>query len=111
MDSFESIVAYVLERQGYWVRTSVKVELTKAEKVKIGRRTCPRWELDVVGYMGGKNKLLVLECKSFLNSSGVCVETFMGNCPKDENRYKLFFDQNLRNTVLSRLETQLTESG
>jgi len=35
---------------GYWVRTSVKVDLTKEEKVQIGRPSSPRWELDIVGY-------------------------------------------------------------
>ena len=34
MDSFESLVATLLGREGFWVRSSFKVELTKAEKVE-----------------------------------------------------------------------------
>ena len=50
MDSFEAVVAAILNRQGYWTQTCVKVELTKSEKVEIGRHSSPRWELDVVAY-------------------------------------------------------------
>jgi hypothetical protein len=32
MDAFEIIVGQCLEEKGYWVRHSVKVELTKEEK-------------------------------------------------------------------------------
>jgi hypothetical protein len=59
MDSFEAVVAAIFQRQGYWTQTSVKVELTKAEKVAIKRPSSPRWELDVVGYRGASNELLV----------------------------------------------------
>jgi hypothetical protein len=44
MDAFEQVVAEILWTQGYWVRTSVKVNLTKAEKVHIDRSSSPRWE-------------------------------------------------------------------
>jgi len=37
---------------GFWVRTSVKVELTKEEKCLIGRHSSPQWELDIVSYNG-----------------------------------------------------------
>ncbi len=32
MDSFESVAAAILQRQGYWTQASVNVELTKQEK-------------------------------------------------------------------------------
>lgn len=48
MDAFESIVAWVLEQEGYWVRTSYKVNLTKSEKRNIGRPSSPRWEIDML---------------------------------------------------------------
>ena len=48
MDAFEQVVAEILWMEGYWVRTSVKVELTKAEKYLIGLPSAPRWELDIV---------------------------------------------------------------
>lgn len=32
MDAFEQVVGEILWREDYWVRTSVKVELTKEDK-------------------------------------------------------------------------------
>ena len=32
MDTFEQVVGEILRREGYWVRTSVKVELTNEGK-------------------------------------------------------------------------------
>jgi hypothetical protein len=101
----------MLQRQGYWTQTSVKVELTKAEKRVIGRYSSPRWELDIVAYRGRSNELLVVECKSFLDSLGVQVATFQRGNPEDAKRYKLFFDNTLRRVVLQRLRRQLVEAG
>ncbi len=109
MDAFESVVAALLVRRGYWVQTSVKVELTKAEKVQIGRHSSPRWELDVVGYRGADHELLVLECKSYLDSVGVYYEHLAN--PREKSRYKLFTEPVLRRTVLKRLETQFVDAG
>jgi len=50
MDAFEQVVEEILWREGYWVRTSVKVELTREEKIAIELPSSPRWELDVVAY-------------------------------------------------------------
>lgn len=109
MDSFEDVVATVLDRAGFWVRTSVKVNLTREEKHAIGRPSAPRWELDIVAYSGLENELLVVECKSYLDSAGVRAGSFDGPKAAAETRYKLFSDAVLRGVVLSRLETQLVE--
>lgn len=111
MDSFEQVVATILERLGYWVRTSVKVALTADEKREIKRPSSPRWELDVVAYSGSRNELLVVECKSYLDSYGVRSTSFDGPKAEEETRYKLFSDEVLRRVVLSRLEAQLVEQG
>jgi len=111
MDAFEAVVASILQRQGYWTLTSVKVELTKAEKRDIGRHSSPRWELDVVAYRGRDNELRVVECKSFLDSLGVRCDAFNGTNARAERRYKLFCDATLRRVVLRRLEEQLVEAG
>jgi hypothetical protein len=103
LDSFESIVASSLVRRGFWTMTSVTVDLSKAEKRRIGRHTSPRWELDVVAYCAANNELLVMECKSFLDSVGVRCATFEGKNPKDAKRYKLFLEPTLRRVVLTRL--------
>ena len=111
MDSFESLIANILEYEGYWVYPSFKVELTSTEKKKIGKPTCPRWEIDLLAYKGRYNELLVVECKSFLDSTGVRYRGFNGTDKKDAKRYKLFNDLNLRRTILKRVVKQLVESG
>ena len=58
---YDGLVSEILWMEGYWVRTSVKVELTKDEKRKIGRPSAPRWELDIVAYSGRDNVLRVVE--------------------------------------------------
>jgi hypothetical protein len=111
MDAFEQPVSEILWMEGYWVRTSVKVELTKEEKRLIGRQSSPRWELDIVGYRGGDNLLRVVECKSYLDSYGVRATGFDGSDPKETARYKLFNEPELRRVVFNRLCLQFVESG
>lgn len=111
MDAFETVIASILQRRGFWTLTSVKVDLTKAEKRGIGRHSSPRWELDIVAYRGSDNELRVVECKSFLDSPGVECGAFDGTNRAAESRYKLFCDSTLRRVVLRRLQLQLTESG
>lgn len=111
MDAFETVVASILQRQGYWTLTSVKVDLTKAEKREIGRHSTPRWELDVVAYRGSNNELKVVECKSFLDSPGVECGAFDGSKKNAEDKYKLFCESKLRKVVFRRLEQQLVSSG
>lgn len=109
MDSFESVIAAVLQRRGFWTLTSARVELTKEEKREIGRHSSPRWELDIIAYRGGDNHLLVVECKSYLDSIGVDCAAFNGSNRNAQDRYKLFFDDTLRKVVFRRLEEQLVE--
>jgi hypothetical protein len=111
MDAFEEVVASIMQRQGYWTLTSVKVELTKADKRAIGRPSSPRWELDIVAYRGRDNELRVVECKSFLDSLGVRCDAFNGTNAPAARRYKLFCDATLRRVVLRRLKQQLVKAG
>ena len=111
MDAFEEVVSQILWRDGYWVQNSFKVELTKEEKVAIGRPSSPRWELDVVGYSGRRNELLVVECKSYLDSPGVEFRGFNGADKRLASRYKLFNDSNLWSVVRNRLCQQLFDAG
>ena len=111
MDAFEQLVSEILWIEGYWVRTSVKVEITKEEKRNIGRHSSPRWELDIVAYSGRDNVLRVVECKSYLDSRGVLLRGFDGSCSKTAERYKLFADPTLRGVVFERLKLQFAQSG
>ncbi len=111
MDAFEQLVSEILWMEGYWVRTSVKVEITKEEKRQIGRTSSPRWELDIVAYSGRDNVLRVVECKSYLDSRGVLLRGLDGSDPKTAQRYKLFADPTLRAVVFERLKLQFAQSG
>ena len=111
MDAFEQLVSEILWMEGCWVRTSVKVELTKEEKKAIRRRSSPRWELDIVAYKGRDNLLRVVECKSYLDSRGVALRAFDGTDERGAQRYKLFSDEQLRSIVFDRLRLQFAESG
>lgn len=109
MDAFEAVVATILRHEGYWVWPSFKVELTKDEKARIENRTTPRPEIDILAYKGATNEILVVECKSFLNSTGVFAEEVIKGPknPQRPNRYKLFNNDTLREVVFERLATQL----
>ena len=111
MDAFESVIATLLEHKGYWTRTGFKVELTKDEKKQIGKPTCPRWEIDVIAYQGKTNTLLVYECKSYLDSSGVRLSSFDSSNDRHADGYKLFNDCVLKQVVFNRLSLQLVEAG
>lgn len=108
MDAFENLISLLLRRQGYWTIPSYKVDITKDEKRLIDRPSSPRWELDIVAYKGSTNEVLAVECKSYLDSSGVL---FHNGRFEPEGRYKLFNESILRTIVLNRLKTQLQEEG
>jgi hypothetical protein len=111
MDSFEQIVSEILWREGYWVRTCVKVELTKDEKKAIGKPTSPAPELDIVAYSGRDNVLQIVECKSFLDSTGVAMRAFNGKDERFAQRFKLFNNSKLRKIVFSHLRQQFIKKG
>lgn len=54
--------------------------------------------------------MLVVECKSFLDSTGVSLSAFQGN-HRSAKRYKIFRDKGLRTVVLKRLKKQLARAG
>lgn len=108
MNPFQSLIKALLEREGFWVRSGFKVNLTKLDKVSIGHPTCPRWEIDILAYKGATNELWLVDCKSHLDSWGVKFCSFK----KDgSNSYRLFTDANLRRIVTDRLVAQLQESS
>lgn len=111
MDSFEHVIAAILERQGFWRLPSFKVELTKDEKVAIGRHSSPRWEIDIVAYRPRDNELRVVECKSYLGAWRRLRRVRRFPDLQLRRAYKLFCDSALRRVVLSRLTKQLVEKG
>ena len=111
MEALEELVSEILWLEGYSVRTSVKVELTKEENRLIGRHSLPCWELDIVAYHGRENLLRVVECKSYFDSAGVKASSFDGISPDDAERFKLFNEPELRRIVFNRLCLELAASG
>jgi hypothetical protein len=109
MDAFEALIAEVLEARGYWVRKSMKVTLTRDEKLRINRPSCPRWEIDLVAYRPKDNEVLAVECKSYIDSRGVHLADLQGG--KYAARYKLFTEQDLRVVVLNRLALEMHALG
>jgi len=108
MDSFESLVSMLLRHDGFWTTPNFKVELTKEEKRRINRFSAPRWELDLIAYKGSTNEVLAIECKSYLDSTGVI---FRNGAFEPADRYKLFVDPALRSVVMKRLARQLLSTG
>ncbi len=111
MNAFEDIVKQYLEEEGYWVRQSVKVNISKEEKRGIGTPTMPRPEIDLVALNVKKNELLLVEVKSYLDSYGVYFEAVSDENDEAADRYKLFTDSNFRNIVTKRLRGEYQERG
>jgi hypothetical protein len=107
MDHFEGIISTLLEAEGYWVRRSFKVNVTKEEKRQIGKHSIPRPEIDLLALHFSKNKVVAFEAKSFLDSPGVRLEQLREEHDVPEGRYKLFTSSRYRLIVLSRLRQDL----
>ena len=111
MDHFESIIATLLEAEGYWVRRSFKVNVTKEEKRQIGKHSIPRPEIDLLALRFSTNEVLALEAKSFLDSPGVKLAQLKEEYEIPEGRYKLFTSERYRSVVLVRLLQDLITCG
>ena len=111
MNAFEDIVKLYLEEEGYWVRQSVKVNITKKDKRDIKLPTMPGPEIDLVAYKTESNELLLVEVKSFLDSYGVYFEAVSD--PEDwlAKRYRLFTDNVFREIVTKRLQEEYLRQG
>lgn len=111
MDYFEGIVRTLLEREGYWVHQSFKVNLTKKEKRDIGKPSIPRPEIDLVALDHRTNEIIVMEVKSLFDSPGVRAKDLASNHDVPAGGYKLFTCGNYRDIVLARLRQDLLDSG
>jgi hypothetical protein len=111
MDHFENIVSTLLEAEGYWVRGSFKVSVTKAGKRQIGKHSIPRPEIDLLALHFSRNEVLAFEAKSFLDSPGVKLAQLEEEHNVPKGRYKLFTSLNYRSIVLQRLLQDLIACG
>ncbi len=110
MQVFETIVANLLQREGWWTRSPYWVPLTAKEALKIERPTMRRWELDIVAYRPGKNLIRVVECKAYMHKGGVKLDSFAEH-NRNNKRYKLFVEKRLRPVVFQALRRDLTRLG
>lgn len=81
MELFEGIIKTLLEHEGYWVRQSFKVNVTKKEKRAIGKHSITRPEIDLLAFKPGINEVLVIEAKSYFDSPGVRLKELLEDFP------------------------------
>jgi hypothetical protein len=112
MNAFENIITQYLEEKGYWVRQSVKVKISKADKEALGLPTMPRPEIDLVALNVKENELLLIEVKSLLDSYGVWYDAVSGDDKKQfADRYRLFNNNKFRDIVTKKLREEYLEQG
>ncbi|MBL7124714.1 MAG: hypothetical protein ISS51_01280 [Dehalococcoidales bacterium] len=111
MNAFEDIVRLYLEEEGYWVRQSVKVNISKQDKRDIGTFSMPRPEIDLVALNVRENELLLIEVKSFLDSYGVYFEAISDEKDVFSKRYRLFTVSIFREVVTKRLREEYLKQG
>lgn len=111
MNAFENIVKLYLEEEGYWVRQSVKVSISKEDKKAIGLPTMPRPDIDLVALNVEGNELLLIEVKSLLDSYGVYFEAVSDEKDELARRYRLFTDSKYRTVVTKRLREAYLKQG
>jgi len=111
MNAFENIVRRYLEEEGYWVKQSVKVHISKEDKVAIGTYSMPTPEIDLVALNVERNELLLIEVKSFLDSYGVWLEAVTGKEIEAGKRYKLFTNSTFRKSITKTLKEEYIKRG
>jgi hypothetical protein len=110
MDSFEALVGHLLERQGYWVRRSVYVEITTDDRRRLDKPSLPRPQIDLVAYKPGDDELVLFEVKSYLDSVGVRLKD-LKNETWEDNRYKLLTHRRYQNIVSAALKAAFIKRG
>ncbi len=111
MDAFEKIIGQLLQEQKYWVRHSVKIELSPDEKKAINKPSTPRPEIDIAAYNVYEDTLYLLEVKSYLDSPGVVYEEVAIEQEEQSERYKLLTSKNYRAVLESRLKADWVKAG
>ena len=111
MDYFESICKTLLEKEGYWVKQSYKIELTREDKIQLNSPSLPRLEIDLIAFNYEKNELLFLEVKSFFDSAGVMLRDLQETHLYPKGRYKLVTCQKYREIVERQIKKELSDVG
>ena len=111
MDAFEQIIGQLLIEEKYWVRHSVKIDLSLEEKREINKPSTPRPEIDIVSYDLKLDTIFLLEVKSYLDSPGVNYNHVAIEQSEQTGRYKLLTAKKYRDVLAKRLHEDWCESG
>ena len=110
MDAFETIIGQLLTENMYWIKHSVKIDLSPEEKRAINKPSTPRPEIDIAAYDAKTDTVFLLEVKSFLDSPGVYYDQVAIEQNEQSGRYKLLTAKNYRNVLAKRLHEDWVES-
>lgn len=111
MNSFEQLVAFLLNQEGFWTLIDYKVNLSKDEKKEIGKSSMPRPEIDILAYKPNENTLYWVECKSYLDSGGVRITDLFLSAENANNRFKVFTLPKYRKIISEALIRQVVAQG
>ena|SRR5579859_1222302 len=111
MDAFEEIISGLFRAEGYWTYQNYKVILTADEKKAAESPTMPNPVIDILAYKPLVNKLIWIECKSYLDSGGVLAQSFTKTDGVGAERYKVFTREKYRKAVSEKLLFQTEKSG
>lgn len=113
MDHFENIAKTLLEREGYWVIQSFKVNLSPSQKIQIhpSKSSIPRPEIDLLALHVPTSTVIAFEVKSFFDSVGVKLVDLTASHDVPKGRYKLFTCVPYRDIVLHQLRSDLLALG
>ena len=109
MEAFEALVGELLPLDGWWVLNSVKLELAAEDRASFGKASMPNPELDLVAYRPSDDRLLVVECKNYLDSTGVTWREL--RLEADTGGYRLFTSENRRQFYCDILLRQMRRTG
>ena len=70
----------------------------------------PRHEIDILAYKPAQSELMWVECKSYLDSTGVPVGAFTNGNTMTKIDTKMFVDDKLRKVVSNALVRQLVDA-
>jgi len=110
MDAFEEIITALFEQEGYWTLRNCMVDLSKEQKRELKNPSMPRPEIDIVAYKPRNNELVLIECKSYLDSAGVRLISVMPDV-ESGRKIKLFADSLYRQRVTEEFVKQAKVSG
>lgn len=108
MNASECLLAELMEVDGWAAFPGYRVDITKAEKRKIGQPTLSMPEIDVVGLKHGR--VVWVESKTYMDSRGVQAKT-LADGYSGPGRVRVFNDRTYRDVVTKALLRQLSANG